>query len=198
MDLYIYVVLHQHVSVGGLVVRFDTLFLWHSSTFTEVLQQDRQHHSPWKGDTDVDTSSAWADATPCEQCRQQKQQTQEVGRPWRVRQMHVSVLIRQHLRVNWWPTQSPYCLSHDCHVTTWCMHLLLPDLAAMSALGAAQRPQGSPWLAAVGCNLCRTVGSVPWGCRSAVGWTVWQHSTAACTVKYKGWYTTTTQPSAVW
>ena len=65
--IYIYVVLHQHVYVGGLVVRFDTLSLWHSPTFTEVLQQDRQHHSPWKGDT-ADTSSTWAHTTPCEQC----------------------------------------------------------------------------------------------------------------------------------
>ena len=54
--IYIYVVLQQHVYVGGLVVRFDTLSLWHSPTFTEVLQQDRQHHSLWKGDT-ADTSS---------------------------------------------------------------------------------------------------------------------------------------------
>ena len=88
------VVLHQHVSVGGLVVRFDTLSLWHSPTFTEVLQQDRQHQSPWKGDTDVDTSSAWAHTTPCEWCSNRNNKHKEVGKP-RVRQMHVSVLHDQ-------------------------------------------------------------------------------------------------------
>ena len=77
----IYVVLHQHVSIGGLVVRFDTLSLWHSPTFTEVLQQDRQHQSPWKGDTSVDTSSAWAHTTSCEQCSNRNNKHKEVGKP---------------------------------------------------------------------------------------------------------------------
>ena len=47
-----------------------------TSVSSRVLQQDRQHQPPWKGDTHVDTSGAWAHTTPCEQGRGQTQQTQ--------------------------------------------------------------------------------------------------------------------------
>ena len=61
-----------------------------------------------------------------------------------------------------------------------------------------KRPQSGLWLAAVGCGPCRTMVDCPWGWSSAVGRTVWEHSTAEHTVKHKGWYSNTHNLLLVW
>ena len=101
----------------------------------------------------------------CEQCRQQKQQTQTSSE---VRQMHVQYCSDNTLGCSYHgPHNSPW--SHDCHMTTWCTS------PCNVSSGDAQRPWGSPWRAGVQYSSIHYFSFILCYCDVSVLFTVWVH-----------------------